>query len=264
MRCAGKRGKKPVGDMSKVLKLEHYTSSSFLQHPAAWDWTPAVPSPGMLGNDTVGDCTVACMLHLMQLWCYLNKKPFDPTAAQALSLYSAITGYDPAQTQPDGSNPTDQGADPTAVLQYAQKVGMLDHKIRTFLSINPQDINHIKAAIYWFGGVYAGVNLPGSAEQEFNAGQEWKIQSLADLNNPLGGHAIPLMAFGLENNGQTYFTCDTWAAYQRMTGNWWWGAGMEVFAVLSDDWVASGGQAPNGFDDAALTADLQLVGDGSN
>lgn len=63
----------------------------------------------MLGNDVVGDCTFASKGHQLMMVTANTGSILIPTTAQILAACSDLTGYDPSQTQPDGSNPTDQG-----------------------------------------------------------------------------------------------------------------------------------------------------------
>jgi hypothetical protein len=51
----------------------------------------------------------------------------------------------------------------------------------------------------------------------------------------------------------------TWGRLQELTWLFWDRYVDEVYAILSVDFLDEAGQAPNGFDLAALTADLTLV-----
>src|SRR5208282_2013127 len=64
--------------------------SAMVEEAVGGDW-------GMDGNDSVGDCTCADPAHRLMIWSAQGTgKLVMPTAAETLALYSAITGYNPA------------------------------------------------------------------------------------------------------------------------------------------------------------------------
>src|SRR5580692_2699722 len=52
---------------------------------------PAVSNWPMDGNDTLGDCTIAGVAHLLQLWSTVTGSPVVPTTADCITEYSAAT-----------------------------------------------------------------------------------------------------------------------------------------------------------------------------
>lgn len=237
-----------------IIPIRAITTAEFLEHDPAYEWSPALKTLTMLGNDKVGNCVIVMLLNFLRT-CLANCGiDYEPTEQDALDLYSAITGYDPSQTDSQGNNPTDQGTDPVAALDYMEKTGTKEgHKIRAFISIDPHDINHIKAASQKLGGLLGAVQLPSDAQTQFEAGQRWTISSLAALQNPLGGHGIYIPDF--DQNGMT---ADTWAQKQPMSWNWWWGCGIQAFAAVTDQFLKNG-VAPNGLDMNALLSYLPQV-----
>ncbi len=82
---------------------------------------------GMMHNDTEGCCTAAAKIHRIQIVRHaLGLPPFAiPDLADcAQRLYIGSTGYDPSQTAPDGSNPTDNGCNMDDLSRYLMKTGM--------------------------------------------------------------------------------------------------------------------------------------------
>ena len=69
----------------------------------------------------------------------------------------------------------------------------------------------------------------------------------------VGGHAVNVVRYG--RNGLTVVT---WGRVQELTWSFWNRYCDEAYCILSDDFLEKG-NAPNGFDLAALEADLALV-----
>jgi hypothetical protein len=237
------------------------------------DWLPrALPTPeqkraweyvvsdrnwaaSMLGNDTVGDCVIAAMLHYIMAARANIGKPVIFTTDQALKLYSAITGYDPAQTDANGNNPTDNGTAWTDALAYWQKIGVtlpdgsID-KILGWAALDPTSLPQVRQGISIFGGVLIGTNVTSSMMNQFNAGQPWNPPF---SNDSEGGHGIPWLGFG--RLGQT---CLTWACRQQMSPD----ALSQVdegYVVVTEDFINSQGQSPSGLILDALEADLKAI-----
>jgi hypothetical protein len=239
-----KLGKLAPKNDPKTLKFKSYLSS-LPPIPSAIDWTPKVADWQMLGNDEVGDCTCASAMHLEMLWTSQTSTEYVPSTADTLFAYSAITGYNP--TDPS----TDNGANEENVLNWWKQNGFGSRKpILGFMQIDTKNLAHIKAAITIFGGVYAGVQMPDNAQDQFQAGQPWSNSS----KTIEGGHAIPLVAYD-----PNYMTCITWGAKQKIDYQWLGQNLEEAYAVLSPDWLTSMGVTPNGFNLTQLWADLNQV-----
>ena len=105
----------------------------------------------------------------------------------------------------------------------------------------------------FFGGLYAGVALPVSAQRQ--TGWTWDVTSATPKDfGSWGGHAIPIVAY--DSAG---LTCVTWGTLQKMTWAFWDAYVDEAYACLTPDWIAADGKAPSGFDLASLQADLSLI-----
>ena len=245
-----KLGRKPKREDARTLKFGKYFQI-LPPVPTSVDWSGKVPSWGMMANDAVGDCTCASAGHLDMLWTANASTEFVPTDTDILAAYSAITGYDPSQTDASGNNPTDTGADLLTVLKFWRSSGISARKISAFADVPPLNQQQVQAAIAFFGGLYAGVNLPQSAMDATNSGLVWDNASDPNI---LGGHAIPIVAYDA-----TGLVCVTWGALQRMTWGWFNAYCDESFAVFSADWIGVNGVAPSGFNQAQLQSDLQNI-----
>jgi len=158
-----KLGKKPAKVDARTLKL-----SKYLRLPAP----PAPPSPPsevswithvrnwpMFMNDRIGDCVPAGAAHAVEQWTqYACGQEAAITDAQVLKAYEDVGGYDPDDPS------TDQGCSMLDMLKYWRKAGIGGHKILAFVSVDQKNLTEVAQAIMLFGNVYAGVQLPLSAQ----------------------------------------------------------------------------------------------------
>ena len=229
----------------RTLRLARYIRPIQPAAPAVCDWAGRVPVWPMFANDELGDCTIAAAGHLVDGWTtYSQGKEAVITDAAIIAAYSAVTGYDP-------SNPdTDRGAVELDVLKYWRSKGIAGHTIGAFAAVSPGDTLLIKAAIYLFGGIYVGVNLPKSAQHQ----ETWDVVAGTDsIPGSWGGHAISIQSY--DSHG---LTCVTWGAEQRMTWRWFETYCDEAYACFSDDFIRAG-HNPLNVDVATLRADLAAV-----
>jgi len=237
-----------------VLKFASYFKAVALPAvPQVYGHQGLIPAKGwgMLANDSVGDCTVAGPMHIIMLWNKIAGRDVSFTDTDALADYSAITGY-------KSSDPnTDSGADPNTVAQYWKSTGFIDnsgvrHKIVAELEIDASNLPHLDAAAYLFdGGVGLGVNLPNSAEDQFDAGQPWTLIPNDSID---GGHYIPML--GRDDQGIRHII--TWGQDQGVQEDWLRAYLMEAVAYVSEEFLVAG-KSPEGFDLAALQSDLEAL-----
>lgn len=243
-----KLGKRPARRSLKSLPLSAYMRSGAVPFPPVHAWERPIEW-GMLGNDTVGDCTIAAALHMItgwqavanagpQLWVYSN--------AEALTLYSAITGYNPADPS------TDQGAVELDVLNYWRDTGMLSHKIAGYVTLDVGNIDQIKAACYVFGGVYLGFSVP-SYIMNVPSGGSWSARPGVDTSIE-GGHAIYIAGYGKDGA-----RCVSWGTTYTFDWQFWSEYVDEAYGIVSQDWIRHSGTSPSGLSMTALIADLQGV-----
>ena len=258
-RCLGKKA--PRFD-KRTLKLEHYLQSTKLPPtPASLSWSGAFTNWGMMKNDSVGDCTCAGAGHAIQIWTYNANYGQAVTIpdAEVLKAYTAITaeenngqGYNP-QT---GAN--DNGCVEIDVLNYWRQTGIGGHKIDAYAFVNPFHPQMIREAIMLFGGVYIGLSLPITAQDQIDQGVPWSVPRTGPTGNAApgswGGHCV-----FIDSYDPKYLTCVTWGALQKMTWNFWYCYCDEAYAIISKDFIEQSGKSPSGFDMAALTADLTAV-----
>ncbi len=197
----------------------------------------------MLGNDRIGDCTVAGAMHAVMLWHAVINKPIRFTTLDATEDYFAITGGQ------------DSGADMVTVAKYWRDTGFRDshatrHKILAYLHVDAANLHNIDAACYLFDVVGLGITVGNQEERAFINRQPW-----TDPNSIVDGyHYVPMVG----KDGKYRYVV-TWGGLQPVTEEWFKAKVNEVVAVLSDENMISG-KTLEGFDADALEADLEAVG----
>jgi hypothetical protein len=246
----GKLGKRPRRHDPRTIHLADYVPAGAPPIPPGQeDWENKLAFWGMMKNDKVGDCTVAAAGHFEMLWTAYSGTEIIPTDEQIIAAYAAITGYDPVT----GMN--DNGAVELDVLNYWRKTGIASRMIEGYASIDPPNTAQVCQAIYLFGGVYIGFEVPQSAMDQFDAGQAWDV--VANDGGIQGGHAVPVMGYNAQGGA-----CITWGKIQRFTWAFWKKYVDESYAVLSTDWFNSKGMTPAGFGVDELRRDLGLIAGG--
>jgi hypothetical protein len=202
---------------------------------------------GMLANDQFGDCVWAGAAHEHMLMAAIAGTVLKFTDKNVLAAYSAVTGFnakDPA---------TDQGTDMQAAASYRRKTGIKDskghvHKVAAYLEVAKHSLDQISEAAYLFGAVGVGIEFPDFAMDQFNRGEPWDV--VAHAPAPQDGHYIPVV--GVENGN---LVCVTWGRKQLMTPAFFTKYCDEAVAYINPEYLVAG-KTPEGFDAAALTADL--------
>jgi len=246
-----KLGKKAARHDARTLQFANYVKVTAPPAPPKLeDWTKKVGNWPMMLNNTLGDCTCACAGHMIEEWTtYAKPTGYTPTDPQILQAYEAVGGYVPGQPN------TDNGAVILDVLNYWRQTGIAGHPIRAYVSVDPKNHPEVIDSTYLFGNCYLGVQLPLSAQTQ----TVWSVPPGGATGQGApgswGGHAIPVVEYDARG-----LTVITWGAKKRMTWSFLDAYCDEAYAVLSDDFIAATGQAPNGFELAQLDADLTEIG----
>lgn len=242
----GKPGKLPVRTDSRTFDLSKYLEAESLHiTPHAYDWTVKKTSPwGMMDNWTLSDCTCAAAGHMIECWTANSATEAIIEDAAVLNAYIALSGYDPAT----GKN--DNGVVLLDAMNYWRKTGVGSHKIKAFATINWRNHDLLRAAVYGFGGIYVGLNLPNTVIKQ----AIWDLVPGAPVADTVpgsfGGHAVTVLAYDA-----TYLTCISWGAEKKITWAFWDKYCDEVYAVITEDFLHHN-KTPLGFNVTALESDL--------
>ncbi len=250
-----KLGKLAPKNDPRTLKVANYFTAALPTRPQSSDYLTGIDRWSMFANDRVGDCTFATAGHLIKIWNHFGQHDGDEvTEKDVLDGYADCTGYDPSQTDIAGNNPTDRGAVEHDVLQYWFHKGIGGHGIGAWADVDPKNIEEVKTSMWLFGGLYLGIALPKSAQNQ----DVWDVVSCFNkdgLRYSWGGHAAPGAYYDDE-----FVIVVTWAGLKKMTWKFWLKYIDEAHAIISKDWFdLTTGLCPAGFDIEALAYDLKLV-----
>jgi hypothetical protein len=239
-------GKLPVRTDVRTLSLARYVDSAQLPSPPdAFDETSGVDSWPMYSNDRIGDCTTAAAAHMIEAWTAAGRgQAVELPERAVLDAFDHVKVTDPFTGQ--------EGAIELDVLRYWRANGIGGHSIGAYARVAVRDQRLVETAAWLFGGLYIGLQMPLSAHAQ--PVWDW-TGSLAGPARPgsWGGHAVDVVRY--DRNGLTVVT---WGRLQELTWSFWNRYCDEAYCILSDDFLQKG-NAPNGFDLAALEADLALV-----
>jgi hypothetical protein len=171
-----------------------------------------------------------------------------PQDSDIVALYEAVGGYNPADPS------TDQGCDETAMCQYLETTGFLDHKADAIGTVEPSNLDHIKWCVQLFGACRLGWSVPNYAMEQFDAGLPFDLDPSGDQTIE-GGHDTPIVKYDGE-----YFYVVTWNKLQPMTPAFFSKYCDEAHSELFFDWIQSQGAAPSGLDLNTLASDLAEIG----
>lgn len=172
------------------------------------------------------------------------------TDEQVQQDYSAISGFDPAQTDEFGNNPTDQGCDENTALAYWQTNGFADGvKLVNAVAVDAASADECRLALFLFESLFFGVELPDAWVNPF-PGEDGFTWDVAGDPIPENGHCF--LAYDIA--GPDSFKIGTWG----MTGNITQAAvskyaapsaGGQLFALLSPDIISRVTEkSPAGYD----------------
>jgi hypothetical protein len=214
------------------------------------NWFALITAWGMLLNDQLGDCTAAGILHMFLAMTTYAGDAVAPTNADALSLYERF-GYNPAATQPDGSNPTDRGANEQDVLQNVTTDPIVGEEVLLFAQVDQTDHEEVEQALATFGPLYLGILCPQSMQEQFGAGQVIDYVPGSPIE---GGHCIILVGVDAD-----YLYVVTWGQCVKMTWAFWEKYCDEAWVVVSKAWLEKNGDTPSGFNLTTLQAAFKAL-----
>jgi hypothetical protein len=242
----GMLGKLPVRVDVRTLSLAQYVDPQVLPAPPVkFAETAKVEDWPMYANDRIGDCTTAAAGHMIEAWTAAARGQAVVISEQSvLDAFEHVKRVDPFTGE--------EGAIELEVLRFWRKQGIGLHKIGAYARVPVHNRRIVETGAWLFGGLYIGVQLPLTArDQEV---WDWTGSLSGDAKpGSWGGHAVDVVAYDAQG-----LTIVTWGRLKQMTWEFWDRYCDEAYCILTEDFLDEG-KAPNGFDLAALKADLALV-----
>lgn len=241
-----KLGRKAIKTDSRTLALGNYLKPSLPAAPPAKDWTCGITDWGVMLNDKLGDCTIAGVAHAVQVWSACTGGELTALDSTVLNYYEKWDGYNP--TDPT----TDNGGIELDVLNNWHNDGFDGHTLLAFADPKYTNLDEIRQSIALFGGVYIGLSLPITAQNQ----DVWDVVPNGGANarkGSWGGHCVFVPKYD-----QKSFTCITWGKPKTMTLAFWKKYCDEAHTLFGQNWLTAKG-APSGFDQAQLQTDLGCI-----
>lgn len=214
--------------------LSVYAKSKLPKPPASV--TAPVAQWNMDMNDSLGDCTVAGVDHLIAAWNIefgeTDPRPDDETIE---ATYFSLTGG------------ADAGCNEANVLKAWQTEGLFGNKIAAYAPVNPKNLVELHQVIAFYGGAYLGIACPASAQEDFAAGKPWAYDPYSPIE---GGHCIVAVGYS-----SSTVQCVSWGSLVEVSYPFLAHYLEEAWCVVSNELVEKGADAL-GLDLAALKADL--------
>lgn len=237
-----------------ALKLGDYVHAELAEPPVAVHRPHPGFSWGMLANDRIGDCVIAMMLHSIEDFHLDAGTPVPAfTDADAIGLYSAITGYDPHDPS------TDRGTDERAAMHYWEHPGLrtsdgVTHNIVATVAVDPTNLKECRIAIDEFADLQIGIALPKTARGQ----TEWTVLGDGRTGDSSpgswGGHGIPYREYDAET-----FKCITWGAELLLTVPFHREYAQEAHVVVTREMLSRQGIGPSGVAWDELIADIKAL-----
>lgn len=244
-RTAGLRGLNRATMPHHLPNLRSVLQSELPAPSAPFDYGEGIAFP-MAGNDQVGDCAIAGLVHLEQIQAKIAGTSYTYPGDQAvLDSYFSLTGGQ------------DTGLQLAQVIgAWSSRAGLLGSRCVAAAAIDCHDEELMARALYSFGALYVGVALPSSAEAQFESHHPW---TLGGDMRPVGGHCVLLSGAGslrvLPSHRQVGdFAVVTWGAETEATDNWWRYFGDQAFVVVTETMADSGHDAVRSLDLAEMRA----------
>lgn len=241
-----KLGRKAIKTDTRTLQLSAYLRPALPPPPPTADWTKSITGWGEMLNDQLGDCTIAGAGHAIQVWTANTTGIVTVPDSTIEAMYEKWDGYVP------GDASTDTGGVELDVLNDWRQQGFGGHTLVAFADPKFSNLVEIRQSIALFGGVYIGLALPLTAQNQ----DVWDVVPSSGANakkGSWGGHCVYVPKY--DDKG---FTCITWGQLKTMTVAFWKEYCDEAHTLLGQDWLSAKG-SPNGFDMAQLQADLSAI-----
>jgi hypothetical protein len=225
---AGAKGKKPYVEDERDFKLTAVQVALPPIPTRRFGFGSIYSDWKVLGNDYYGDCVWAGADHETMLWNRLAGHSVSFTDDNALSDYSAVTGFN--KNDPN----SDQGTEVRTAMGYRRSTGVIDsrsirHKIDAYVSIDPKDWDLMLRCLWAYLTVGVGFAYPTSGDKQFDNNVPWDVVSGATVE---GGHYVNLVGSKAPTER---ITCISWGRTQEMTKEFYEKYNDETWIPLSKE-----------------------------
>lgn len=249
-----KFGRLPHTEDARTLMLSKYLDQADLPPiPKQHNWGKKIKRDnwGDMGNLRTNLCTCAAAGHLIMAWTSNTGRLKRPKNDAILNAYCAVSNYNPE------TNQNDEGVESLKVFKYWRKNEIGGHQIIAFAKLEDKNRQQLIQTIYLFGGCYIGLNLPKSAERQYNKTKKWTIPRVGKKSDAKKGswfgHAV--LAIGYKNDELRIIT---WGVEMVMTMDFWEAYSEESYALFSEAFIKDE-KTPSGIDIEHLRRDIDEI-----
>ncbi len=203
-------------------------------------------------NNTMSNCTCAAAGHLIQVYTANRGKEVILSDTTIKKIYRTIGKYTAEELA------ASSGIACLDVLNYWRKVGFAGHKLEAFVELNPQNTYNVQHAINAFGGIYVGFALPKTAKEQTKSDpilpwlRVWNALPKDARPSSWAYHCVPIVGYN-----QTGLIGISWGKKIKLDWSFFVRYADEAYVPISNDWIKKIGDAPSGFNLAALRRDLK-------
>jgi hypothetical protein len=234
----------------RTVRLQNYVNLRTLPIPPVQEMLESTPAWPMLANDRFNCCTSSAAGHMIHHWTAANQRGIFLTDDDIIQAQAALTGDHLMEC-----------VSMLDALKYWRNTGIGGHQIHSFVAAEKASVRQLRCIVHLFGSGYIGLDLPGFACAGIPTGWPdipWAISPSTPAEDavpkPDMGHCVAVVGYD-----QQSVYCVTWGRLKAMSWEFFERYAVEVYAVLSTDWVANNAKCPTGFDTVMLERDLALV-----
>ena len=249
-----KSGRLPYVHDSRTFHLSDYLSQEdTVKIPKKHNWGKKIRSDewSPFGNLKINNCTCAAAGHLIMSWTANIGRLRKPTTKAIVEAYTDITGFNP---KTDGIG---KPVEAIKALKYWRKHGIDDRKIISFAKLDFKNRDQLKQAIYFYGGCYVGLNLPKSAEKQYNESKKWTVSRTgtkgAGEPGSWIGHALLITGYTKKD-----LTAISWGKEIILSLDFWETYVDESYAIFSADFIRDK-QTPTKISVEVLKKDIEKL-----
>lgn len=203
----------------------------------------------MFQNDRIGNCVMAGAANETASYYRDTGRWVEFMDENVIQDYTTLSGYNPAKKY-------DPGLEMSKAAEYRRNIGIVDrygrrHKIDAYVGLPKRDFDTLKIAMYLFGAVGIGFEMPDHAQKDFNRKIPWKVWGKPKI---VGGHYVP--GCGIDKDGDIIII--TWGKYHKVTREFYETYNDETCAYFSMERIINK-TSPEGFHADKLLSDLRSL-----